>query len=76
MNKDYNITKLIGKNIADMIYDIDTDYRGDLFFIISDRLRELTQGYTAELFNQIGNMYNSRKIVKYNDIEPKDGEKK
>lgn len=74
MNENYNITKLIGRNIADMIYDIDTDYRGDLFFIISDRLQELTQGYTAELFNQIGNMYNSRKIVKYNDIEPKEGE--
>lgn len=74
MNKDYNITKLIGKNIADMIYDVDTYYRGNLFFIISDRLQELTQGYTAGLFNQIGNMYNSRNIVKYNDIEPKDDE--
>ena len=62
MNNDYNITKLIGRNIADMIYDVDTDYRGNLFFIISDRLRELTQGYTAELFNKIGNMYNSRRI--------------
>ena len=56
MNENYNIRR-VGHKIADMIYDIDTDYRGDLFFIISDRLRELTQGYTAELFNQIGNMY-------------------
>jgi len=56
MNENYNIRR-VGHKIADMIYDIDTDYRGDLFFIISDRLQELTQGYTAELFNKIGNMY-------------------
>lgn len=74
MNENYNIRR-VGHKIADMIYDIDTYYRGDLFFIISDRLQELTQGYTAELFNQIGNTYISRKIVKYNDIEPKDDEK-
>lgn len=41
------------KQIAELIIDMDTDVRGQLFFEIAEELLLKSQYYTASLFNKI-----------------------
>ena len=54
---DKKFQSITAKKIADLIYDIDTGYRGDLFLEVAIELRKKDQNYTAQLFEYFANQY-------------------
>ena len=47
----------MAQEIADIITQVDTDFRGDLFFEIGTILRRNTQAYTGSLFARMAQEY-------------------